>query len=688
MALAAVAASAAMYLPSFGDTAKWINVNNGGNMSAAANWENGYVPRSGDTLDFTVMTATYKGIVQDIADDIQFETMTGFNVSLNSSSVATNWNFKYLTSPGCEVGGFNFYGYAHLNVEGKITYTGEKPFFVSDTSSNDGGIGGVTADEFEYTGPAGRHIIRAHHRNWGGFRARTFIHNGEGHLFLSSHYPNGDNTKTHYVVGRGGFAFGDTQANAAGRFYYMSLDNNWVRTVRIDPCADYSFAANPTRSDNMAVSMYSQCALELGTSDFDDPSVPRTVTCAGGIGGYLGGTTADKMSITVDGCGTLVFNSGVYGSRFPGTITVKDAATLVLTDAARTGVGPMTLRTGTTLKTVQTDAERSVQLWGKLTCAAGSTLAFDVMRGAKEPALRLFGIALPAEGKVKVAVSGFRGGVAHLMGNLPSGVTADRFELVGVPWPHARLFMRGNRLMLGTDGLVIKIGGGGPGDITSAPATLLLAGDSTLDEYGRNPSPPFASWGTTLESFMRNGCKVANHAKSGASTKSFISEGRWNTLVAAIKPGDFVGIQFGHNDQKLGAPQYAENVRRFVVDIRAKGAEPLLISPIARGTFDDAGNLYETVASNGTALSGFAETLRGLGEELGAEFVDMNALTSALLQSVGKEKSDSFFAASSRIYTERDTDFTHPIPAGADAFAALFINDVKRRGLKVARLFK
>jgi len=669
-------------LPTRGETAKWINTNNGGNMSVAANWENGYVPQAGDTLDFSVITAQYKGITQDISDDIQFETMTGFDISLNSST----WNFRYLTSPGCEAGGLCFWGPARLNVAGKITYTGAKSFFISDTSPNS--PGGVTADEFEYTGPAGKHIFRAPNKTWGGFRARTFTHNGAGHLWLSSYHNSADYTKAHYIVGSGGFTFGDTQANAASRYYYINLDNSWVRTVRIDPYADYSFAANPTRSDNMALSMNSQCALELGTSDYDDPSIPRTVTCIGGIGGYLSGTTADKVNITVDGCGTVVFNSGVYGSRFPGTITVKDTATFVLNDTALTGVGPMVLNAGTTLKAVQTDAERSVQLWGKLTCAADSTLAFDVVRGAKEPALRLFGIALPSTGKVKVAVTGFRGGVAHLMGNIPPGVTADRFELVGAPWPHARLFMRGNRLMLGTDGLVIRIGGGGEEAEPAPKATLLLAGDSTLDEYGRNPSPPFASWGMVLESFMRAGCNVDNRARSGASTQSFISDGRWDSLVASIKPGDFVGIQFGHNDAKVGVAAYADYVRRYVADIRAKGGEPLLMSPISRGTFDDSGNLYEAVSSNGISLALFSETMRNLSVELGTEFVDMHALTYDLLENVGKAKSDSFFATSSRIYQNRDTDFTHPIPAGADAFAALFIKDVKRRGLKVSRLFK
>ena len=198
-AVSAAAICVAAALPTLGETAKWINTNNGGNMSAAANWENGYIPQAGDTLDFSVITAQYKGIKQDISDDIQFETMTGFNVSLNDS----NWNFRYLTSPGCEAGGLCFWGDARLNVAGKITYTGTKSFFISDTSVNS--PGGVTADEFEYTGPAGKHIFRAPNKTWGGFRARTFTHNGAGYLWLSSYLNSADYTKAHYIVGSGGF---------------------------------------------------------------------------------------------------------------------------------------------------------------------------------------------------------------------------------------------------------------------------------------------------------------------------------------------------------------------------------------------------------------------------------------------------------------------------------------------------
>ena len=448
-AIAAICVAAA--LPTLGETAKWINTNNGGNMSAAANWQNGYVPQAGDTLDFSVMTATYKGIVQDIADDIQFETMTGFNISLSSST----WNFRCLTSPGCEAGGFCFLGPSRLNVAGKVTFTGAKTFFISDVSGEP--QGGMTADEFEYTGPAGKYIIRAPHKDWGGIRARTFTNNGTGYLRLSSYHPSANNIKAHYIVGSGGFTFGDTQANPADRFYYIAYDNKWVRTVRIDPYADYSFAANPTRSDNMALSMNSQCALELGTSDYDDPSIPRTVTCIGGIGGYLSGTTAGKVNITVDGCGTVVFNTPSGGARFPGTTTVKDTATFILRDTALSPAGPMVFNSGTTLKAVQTTAAGTVALGGAVTLAADSVLAFDFATGATAAPLRLNGLTLPASGTVKVKVSNCPRGKCTLIDNLPAGTAANSFAFAERPYVNAWLYVEGNKLKMEPAGLVIVV---------------------------------------------------------------------------------------------------------------------------------------------------------------------------------------------------------------------------------------
>jgi DNA sulfur modification protein DndE len=237
----------------------------------------------------------------------------------------------------------------------------------------------------------------------------------------------------------------------------------------------------------------------------------------------------------------------------------------------------------------------------------------------------------------------------------------------------------------------------------AAPA-FLLAGDSTLDDYGRKPRPPYASWGTELEKSMKSGCKVANYAKSGASTKSFIEAGHWAKLIAAVRPGDFVGIQFGHNDQKCSSKFYLEkrfappdglfreNVRKFVSEIRAKGGKPVLMSPIVRGTFGKDGKLVDAPNKRGISLQSYRTAMRELSDELKTDYVDMNQMTRDLLNKVGKDESMKFFVISTGLIKSKDgepsKDITHPIQAGASAFAKLFIDDVKARKLEIAEMFK
>ena len=94
--------------------------------------------------------------------------------------------------------------------------------------------------------------------------------------------------------------------------------------------------------------------------------------------------------------------------------------------------------------------------------------------------------------------------------------------------------------------------------LPASATTLFFAGDSTLDDNGLSLGgrirAPYYSWGTQLQKAMKTGDRVANYARSGASTKSFAASGRWTKLIAAVQPGDFVAIQFGHNDPKCATP--------------------------------------------------------------------------------------------------------------------------------------
>lgn len=233
--------------------------------------------------------------------------------------------------------------------------------------------------------------------------------------------------------------------------------------------------------------------------------------------------------------------------------------------------------------------------------------------------------------------------------------------------------------------------------------TLFFAGDSTLDDHGRKvTSAPHRSWGTELEKSMKPGNRVDNRAASGRSTRTFVDEGRWDKLVKDVQPGDFVAIAFGHNDMKCDGKYrdrvyaaakgaYSDYLRRFVKEVRAKGATPILMSPIRRGSFGKDGKLVEWKTSCGETLATYAEAARAVAKEQDVEFVDMHELTRQLLEKVGKAESDKFFVISTGWRRSQDgepeKDVTHPVQAGAEAFSKLFLDDIRRRNLSVAQLF-
>lgn len=235
--------------------------------------------------------------------------------------------------------------------------------------------------------------------------------------------------------------------------------------------------------------------------------------------------------------------------------------------------------------------------------------------------------------------------------------------------------------------------------------TLFFAGDSTLDDHHRKPNTPYASWGTELERHMKAGNKVDNHARSGASAKSFVADGCWAKMIARVRPGDFVVIQFGHNDQKHSTEfyrtkrftsvngTYEEYYTRFVSEVRAKGATPMFATSIVRGTFDASGKkLVDGRDKEGINLRSYADAAIALGKKLNVDVVDMNTLTHDLLEKVGKDDSMKFFIISTGLVKGKDgkpaKDVTHPVKAGAEAFAKLFLDDVKARKLPVAALFR
>ncbi|MFE7406449.1 rhamnogalacturonan acetylesterase [Isoptericola sp. NPDC057559] len=206
--------------------------------------------------------------------------------------------------------------------------------------------------------------------------------------------------------------------------------------------------------------------------------------------------------------------------------------------------------------------------------------------------------------------------------------------------------------------------------------TIHLAGDSTVapTDEGRTSGHaeiPLLGWGDELAALLD--VPVRNHAIGGATTASFRAEGRWDALLAELRPGDTVVIQFGHNDQKepdeLAAEGgYSERLARFVGEARANGARPVLATSVERRLFDDAGGLRW---SHGP----YPAAVRALGHELDVPVLELTAFTRWLYTWLGPEASAALFphgaavAAGLVVDDALAKDNTHYTTAGARAVA-------------------
>lgn len=205
------------------------------------------------------------------------------------------------------------------------------------------------------------------------------------------------------------------------------------------------------------------------------------------------------------------------------------------------------------------------------------------------------------------------------------------------------------------------------------PVNVWMIGDSIMAMKAENRYPE-NGWGMPFAELFEEGVTVKNHAKSGRSTKSFKNEGFWNDVYKNIQPGDYVLIQFGHNDEKVDNPavgaspaEYEENLREYVTLVKGKNAHPILLTPIARRRFSNNGQFYD---SHG-AYSSIACTL---AKEMGIHCIDLHSATNDLLSSLGEENSASLFLhveAGNVNYPNGIIDNTHLNVAGAQKVAEL-----------------
>ena len=240
-----------------------------------------------------------------------------------------------------------------------------------------------------------------------------------------------------YIVGAGGFSFLNNRRLGANCNPYYAVEG----AVRIDPYADYAVWENPYINNNQSIWVFANGTLTLGTTDYDDSTVARTITFKGGIGGYAGGV------VNVEGIGTVVFNS-TSNDGFAAALNVKDSATLLLKDGAHTGSGTLSVKSGATLKF---ETSQTLSSGFSVACEAGAILDFDVSRlGADVAAATLGGFTPPESGRVTVKVRGREGGGARkLLANLPEGVTRENFALdrTGIPGNASFTVQDGNLLI-------------------------------------------------------------------------------------------------------------------------------------------------------------------------------------------------------------------------------------------------
>lgn len=225
------------------------------------------------------------------------------------------------------------------------------------------------------------------------------------------------------------------------------------------------------------------------------------------------------------------------------------------------------------------------------------------------------------------------------------------------------------------------------GDSTMADKDLYktvydsIAGDSVRDVW------PERGWGMLLPEYLDEGIVIDNHAMNGRSTRSFIYEGRWNRLLEKVQRGDFVVIQFGHNDgsiektERYATPdEYRWNLQRFVDEVKEKEATPILCTPVVRRKFDEMANFVDT---HGV----YPGIVREIAQENQVILIDLYEKSKELLIREGVEGSKALFMhlppGETQVRPDGMEDNTHYREKGARLTAQLFIEGLKENNVTI-----
>jgi DNA sulfur modification protein DndE len=222
--------------------------------------------------------------------------------------------------------------------------------------------------------------------------------------------------------------------------------------------------------------------------------------------------------------------------------------------------------------------------------------------------------------------------------------------------------------------------------------TLFLCGDSTM----ANKAPidaPETGWGMVFPEYFTDGVKIQNHAVNGRSTKSFRTLGHWKAVIDQVKTGDYVILQFGHNDQKkedtlrYAEPNtdYKKNLTRFITEIKAKGGNPILATPVMRRKFDANGAFIDQHGD-------YPSVVRALAKELNLPLIDMHQKSQKIIEGHGVEGSKKIFmhlpTGFSPKHSKGVVDNTHFCKYGALLMANSAVESLMEMGHPLKRFIK
>ncbi len=214
---------------------------------------------------------------------------------------------------------------------------------------------------------------------------------------------------------------------------------------------------------------------------------------------------------------------------------------------------------------------------------------------------------------------------------------------------------------------------------------IFYAGDSTCARYSIS-NFPMTGIGQALELYIKPEIQICNHAIGGRSTKSFIDEGRLQRIAEEIGPGDFLFIQFGHNDEKRWDEKryttpfgtYQENLKKFIQTARNAGAIPVLITPVERRCFVDAWKL--DVGEHGEYVAG----VKQIAEEEQVVLIDLYSKSREKMEEAGAVETTKWFMHLAKgeylSFPDGKVDNTHLKPEGARIFAGLVAESLKELG--------